>query len=297
MNLHADDNVYDSLADAGGDSAANERWAYGTGFDDPLAGVDRTVPAGVDAAALAARCLALGDDALVLSQRVAGWCSNAPELEDEVALANIGLDLLGQARLLLTRAGQVDPALRPSGAAQHVPDEDALAYFRDEPAFRNVRLVELDDHDDFGECVARLFLAVTWRLAVLTREQESPDPVLAAIARKGVIEATYHREYAAGWVVRLGDGTEYSKGRVQAGLDHVWPYVDELFAGEPADVRAEFDGVVDQVLTAATLHRPDRPPRAGVAGRTGRQGVHTEAMGYLLAELQSVARAHPEATW
>ncbi|MEP7179886.1 MAG: Phenylacetic acid catabolic protein, partial [Pseudonocardiales bacterium] len=182
--------AYESLADAHG---GEERWAFGTGFDDPLAGVDTTVPPGVDASALASECLALGDDALVLSQRLSGWCSNAPELEDDVALANIALDLLGQARLLLTRAAQADPSLRPPGAPTHIPDEDALAYFRAPAAYRNVRLVELDDDADFARCIARLFVFATGRLAQLTRLSDSKDPVLADIAAKGGTELTYHR--------------------------------------------------------------------------------------------------------
>jgi ring-1,2-phenylacetyl-CoA epoxidase subunit PaaC len=290
--MHEDENAYESLTDAHG---GEERWAFGTGFDDPLAGVDRAVPPGVDAAAVGSECLALGDDALVLSQRLAAWCSNAPELEDEVAMANIALDLLGQARLLLTRAAQVHPSLRPAAAPTHIPDEDALAYFRDERAFRNVRITELEDAGDFAAAIGRLFLFVTWRLAVMTRLTSSPDPVLAAIATKAVTELTYHREYAADWVVRLGDGTAYSHERMQAALDTVWPYVDELFDG--ADVRAEFDEIVGKVVSAATLAVPDRPARAGVSGQAGREGVHTESMGFLLAQLQSIARAHPEATW
>jgi ring-1,2-phenylacetyl-CoA epoxidase subunit PaaC len=289
----ADQNVYESLAEAAGNE---ERWAFGTGFADPLAGVDTRIPQGVDAAGLARRCLGLGDDALVLAQRLSAWCSNAPELEDELALANIALDLLGQARMLLTRAAQADPALRPSSAPAHVPDEDALAYFRDERAFTNVRLVELDDAGDFAVAIAKLFGYVTWRLAAVTALRAVPDPVLAAIAAKAVAELTYHRDYAAGWVVRLGDGTAYSHGRMQAALERIWPYVPELFDDTP-DHQAEFDAVLEQVLTSAGLTRPQLPPRAKVDGRAGRDGVHTEQMGFLLAELQSIARAHPEATW
>ena len=286
--MNEDDNAYESLAAAHG---GEERWAFGTGFDDPLAGVDQAVPAGVDESL---RCLELGDDALVLSQRLAAWCGNAPELEDEMALANIALDLLGQARLLLTRAVTIEPALRPTAAAPSVPAEDAMAYFRDERSWRNVRLAELDDHLDFAACVVRLAVLTIWRLGVLGTATASQDPVLAAIAAKAVIEGTYHREYATGWLIRLGDGTAESHDRMQRALDAAWPYVDELFADGD---RTEFDAVLDAVLDAATLHRPDRTARAGVAGATGRDGVHTEAMGYLLAELQSVARAHPDATW
>jgi len=207
--------------------------------------------------------------------------------------------LLGQARLLLARAGKADGSDR---------SEDALAFFRAEHEFRNVRLVE-PPNGDFAFSMARLLVFATWRLAQLQRLTESVDPVLAAIAAKGVKEVTYHRDYAAQWVVRLGDGTELSHERMQAGLEAVWPLVGELFQPHPVEqrlgraavdvsvLRGEFDEVIAQVLSAAGLTLPEAAPLAGVAGRAGRDGVHTEAMGFLLAELQSVARAHPEAAW
>jgi ring-1,2-phenylacetyl-CoA epoxidase subunit PaaC len=287
--------AYQALAEGSDDP----RWAFGTGFTDPLEGVDTAVPEGVDGAALAAYCLMLGDDALIYSHRLQQWVTRAPELEEETALANIALDLLGQARMLLARAGRADGSGR---------DEDQLAFFRGEREFRNVRLVERPDAD-FAELVARLLVFSAWRLALLRALTASQDPVLAAIAAKGVNELTYHRDYAARWVVRLGDGTELSHAKMQAGLAVVWPLTGELFtphpveaalAGIAADVRAiqgEVDTVLDTVLAAATLSRPDAVPLAGVAGRGGRDGVHTEALGYVLAELQSVARAHPGATW
>ncbi|AHH95476.1 phenylacetate-CoA oxygenase subunit PaaC [Kutzneria viridogrisea] len=285
------DNAYEALTEEG-----DARWAFGTGFADPLSGVDTTVPSGVDGAELAAYCLMLGDDALIMSHRLQEWCTRAPELEDEVAIANIGLDLLGQARLLLARAGKADGTDR---------GEDEFAFLRTEQAFRNVRLVEVGNAD-FAFSMARLLVFATWRLALLQRLVDSVDPVLAAIAAKGVKEVAYHRDYAARWVVRLGDGTELSHQRMQNGLTAVWPYVGELFTGhpvesrigvDPAELRAEFDAVLAQVLTAATLQLPETPALATVLGRSGRDGVHTEEMGYLLAELQSVARAHPDATW
>ena len=280
------DNPYDELADEHG---ADARWAFGTGFTDPLAGIDTAVPDGVDGAALAAYCLALGDDALVYSHRLQEWITRMPELEEETAIANVALDLLGQARLLLARAGTI------LGRS-----EDELAFFRDEPQFRNVRLVERADAD-FAELVARLLVFSTWRLALFERLCEVPDPVLAAIAAKGVNELAYHRDYAAQWVVRLGDGTELSHARMQAGLETIWPLVDEVFEPHPGDLvpleRGEFDVVLDTVFATAGLARPTAAPLAKVGGRAGRDGVHTEALGYVLAELQSVARAHPEGTW
>ncbi|WP_042396992.1 1,2-phenylacetyl-CoA epoxidase subunit PaaC [Streptacidiphilus carbonis] len=275
-----DDNAYLGLAEVHeGDEA---HWAFGTGFEDPLHGTDTALPPGVDGAALAARCLALGDDALVLAQRLAQWCTRAPELEEELALANIGLDLLGQTRLLYTRAGQTDGSGR---------GEDDYAYRRDAGAFRNVRLAELPN-GDFAECVVRLLVLSAWRLAVFERlAGTATDPVLAAVAAKGVKELAYHRLYAAEWVVRLGDGTEESHRRMQQALEAVAPYLDELFAAE--DVREQVEPVLRQVADSAGLVLAQTAAAPG----SGRDGEHTEHLAPLLAELQSVARAHPGATW
>jgi ring-1,2-phenylacetyl-CoA epoxidase subunit PaaC len=299
----ADDNPYDLLA---ADNDEGRRWAFGTGFTDPLAGIDTSVPPGLDPAALARYCLGLGDDALVYSHRLQQWLTAMPELEEETALANVALDLLGQARMLLARAGGI------LGRT-----EDELAFFRTEPEFRNVRLVEHADRD-FAELVGRLLVFSTWRLALFEalagtgRQAATPDPVLAAIAAKGVNELAYHRDYAARWVIRLGDGTPLSHARMQAALNALWPLVPELFQPDPgapvvsgtvvsgtADPAA-FDAVIDTVLTEASLGRPQAAPLAPLApvGRqAGRDGVHTEALSDILAELQSVARAHPDATW
>lgn len=289
------DNAYEALGEYSDDS----RWAFGTGFAEPLAGVDTSLPDGVDGETLAQYCLMLGDDALIMSHRLQQWITNAPELEDEVALANIGLDLIGQARLLYARAGKADGTDRT---------EDLFAFFREEGEFRNVRLVETGN-GDFAYSMARLLVFATWRLALLHRLTASGDPVLAAIAAKGTKELTYHRDYAANWVVRLGDGTELSHQRMQSAVDGVWPLVDELFtthpvearlagvAVDPAGLRAEFDEVLGQVIATATLTAPQAAALGGVGGKTGRDGVHTEGFGFIIAELQSVARAHPEATW
>jgi ring-1,2-phenylacetyl-CoA epoxidase subunit PaaC len=292
-----------------GEEAEDHRWAFGTGFTDPLEGIDPSVPAGVDAAALAAYCLMLGDDALIYSHRLQQWMTRMPELEEETALANIALDLLGQARMLLARAGQAEgAALSGTGAGGTGRDEDQLAFFRDEREFRNVRLAEHADAD-FAELTGRLLVFSAWRLALCTRLAGSADPVLAAIAAKSARELAYHRDYAAQWVIRLGDGTPLSHGKMQAALDAIWPLADELFepdpvtarlpgvAADPAGLRGEVDAVLGTVLAEATLERPAAAPMARVAGQAGRDGVHTEAFGYLLAELQSVARAHPDATW
>lgn len=291
------DNAYESLL-----GHEDAHWAFGTGFSEALSGVNREFPAGVDRDDLAAYCLMLGDDALIFSQRLSEWCSRAPELEEDIALANIALDLLGQARMLLTRAGEV---LGKS--------EDELAYLRDEREFRNVHLAEIDcgpgPGGDFGTTIARLLVFSSWRLALFSRLRGSADPVLAAVAEKGLKEIAYHRDHAAQWTVRLGDGTDESHRRMQAGLERVWPFVDELFAThavearlagvavDPASVRSEVDGVLDAVLSAAGLQRPADTKAARVAGMAGRDGVHTEAMGFLLAELQHLHRSLPGAVW
>jgi ring-1,2-phenylacetyl-CoA epoxidase subunit PaaC len=292
------DTAYESISE---ETDSGHRWAFGTGFTDPLAGVETSLPAGIEGDDLAAYCLMLGDDALILSHRLQQWLARAPELEEETALANIALDLLGQARLLLTRAGAAD------GSGQ---TEDDYAFGRGEREFRNVRLTESTDAD-FAGLMARLLVFSTWRLALLARLRGSADPVLAAVAAMGVRELTYHRDYSAQWVVRLGDGTDYSRERMAAGLAAVAPLVPELFeataverrlaatgvAVDPAQLRPEFDAVLGHVLAEATVDMPDAPALARISGQAGRDGVHTEAMGYLLAELQSVARAMPGATW
>lgn len=279
------------------------RWAFGTGIvEEAGAEITSALPDCADPADLAAYCLMLGDDALIYSQRLTEWVSNAPELEEEVALANIALDLLGQARVLLARAGHAEAAGR---------DEDALAYLRAEAEFRNVGLAELPDDRDFARCIARLLLFSTWRLALLHRLTASADPVLAAVAAKGVKEVTYHRDYAARWTLRLGDGTAQSHRRMQEALDAVWPYLGELFrrsdeeqrliaagvAVDPGDLAPEVESVLDTVLARATLVRPEARFAGPVAGRGGRQGLHTEHLGHALAEMQCLARRHPGATW
>jgi ring-1,2-phenylacetyl-CoA epoxidase subunit PaaC len=279
----SDDHVYLSLTEEHGGEDAH--WAFGTGFEDPLLGMDTAVPDGVDGTALAAACTALGDDALVLAQRLAQWCTRAPELEEEVALANIGLDLLGQARLLYARAGQADGSGR---------GEDAYAYLRDASEFRNVRLAELPN-GDFAFSIARLLVLCAWRLAQFEELTGSPDPILAAVAAKGVKELAYHRLYAAEWAVRLGDGTEESHRRMQTGIAQVAPYLGELFATEPGlpQLRDQVEAVLRQVTDAAGLVLPVTAALPGA----GRDGQHTEHLAPLLAELQSVARADPAATW
>jgi ring-1,2-phenylacetyl-CoA epoxidase subunit PaaC len=300
-----EETVYEALDHAHGGEG---HWAFGTGFDEPLAGVDTTVPDDVDPADLGTYCLMLGDDALVLAQRLTQWVTAAPELEEEVAIANTALDLLGQARLLLARAGSVGVLGRSrSRATESIPDEDALAYFRDADEFRCTALVTAEN-GDFGQTMVRLLVASTVRLALFARLRESRDPVLAAIAGKGVHELAYHRDHAARWVLRLGDGTAESHRRAQAGVEAVWPLTADLFtatdverrlveagvAVDPAEVRAEVRDVLTTVLERATLRVPEWP--ADVAPR-GRAGEHGPELTGLLGTLQGLAREHPAATW
>ena len=264
----------------------------------PTGRPDATTPPGpATLPALARYALALGDDALILAHRCGEWIAQAPELEEDVALANIGLDLLGQARLLLTYAGEVEGTGR---------DEDALAYLRDEREFLNLQLVERPN-EDFATTMARLLFFSTYTTSLYDRLSASTDERLAAIAAKARKEVAYHHEHAVSWVVRLGDGTQESHRRMQAGLARMWPYVAEIFdsgwldagllgdrvAVDVATLRPEWDERVSAVLSEATLDLPES--RWTASG--GRRGVHTEAMGYLLAEMQHVHRSHPGATW
>jgi ring-1,2-phenylacetyl-CoA epoxidase subunit PaaC len=247
--------------------------------------------------------LGLADDALISAQRMGWWISRSPQLEEDVAMANIGLDQLGQARSLLAYAGQVEGAGR---------SEDCLAYLRDERDFRNVKLVERDQRD-FGVAMARLLIFSAWQSELYSALAHSTDPTLAGVAGKAVKEVAYHLDHARHWVVRLGDGTKESHARMQAALDAEWPWMEELFDGSTVDAGLVADGVavdparlrdgvltrVEAVVAEATLSSPTA--EAGVVptpgGATGRLGVHTEEMGYLLAEMQHLARSHPEAAW
>ncbi|MGH3386610.1 MAG: 1,2-phenylacetyl-CoA epoxidase subunit PaaC [Nocardioidaceae bacterium] len=250
-----------------------------------------------DRTAVVTYTLRLADDALVLAHRLGEWIAAAPQLEEDIAVGNIGLDLLGQARALLTYAGEVEGAGR---------DEDALAYFRDERDFTNCHLVELPN-GDFAATMARLLVFASYQYELYRRLADSTDETLAAVAAKAVKEVDYHRDHAMQWVLRLGDGTDVSHQRMQAGLDLVWPYVHELFetdelttalaaagvAVDPAELREPALQAIERVVSEATLTGPDVRP--AVTG--GRRGVHSEHLGYLLAEMQHLARSHPGAHW
>ncbi|HEX8345943.1 MAG TPA: 1,2-phenylacetyl-CoA epoxidase subunit PaaC [Actinoplanes sp.] len=228
------------------------------------------------------RVLALGDDALIAAQRLAEWCARAPELEEDVALANIALDQLGAARLFLSYAGELEGAGR---------DEDALAFRRDDREFRNCLLVELPN-DDFAVTMAKLLFLSAYQGLVYARLGDSGDERLAAIGARARKESAYHLDHATHWTIRLGDGTEESHRRMQVAVDRVWPYTHELF-GDDEPLRGDWLALVEPVLAEATLTRP----ADGWAPGGGRAGLHTEHLSYLLAEMQVVHRAHPGATW
>ena len=227
--------------------------------------------------------LGLGDDALVTAQRLAGWCARAPELEEDVALANIALDQLGAARLLLSYAGELEGAGR---------DEDALAYLRTDRELRNVLLVELPE-PDFAALMAKLLFLSAWQHLHYAELATGTDERLAGIAAKAVKESAYHLDHSALWTRRMGDGTEVSHTRMQAAVDELWPYTHELLAETP-QLAAAWAATVEPVLAEATLRVPDDD---GWRPGGGRRGLHTEELSYLLAELQVVHRAHPGARW
>lgn len=251
--------------------------------------------------------LRLADTCLIWSHRLSEWCGHAPVLEEDMALANHALDLLGQARALLTHAGRLE--------GQDF-DEDQLAYLRDERDFVNVTLAELPNSGtaaagvgpgDFAFTVLRNFVLSSWALLIWQHLATSHDEELAAIAGKAVKEARYHREHAADWVVRLGDGTEASAQRMQAALDHLWPYTNELFDGDEVDraaaasrlgpdwasLREAWLADVEAVFAEAKL---PLPPKSGYRSEAKR-GHHSEHMGRLLAEMQVLQRSHPGGRW
>ncbi|WJH23716.1 1,2-phenylacetyl-CoA epoxidase subunit PaaC [Pseudarthrobacter defluvii] len=245
--------------------------------------------------------LRLGDDALILAQRLGHWISRAPELEEDIALGNIALDQLGHARSFLTYAGAGMPS--EDGTAR---SEDDLAYFRREHEFRSVQLFE-QPNGDFAATIARQFVVSYYQYELYRRLTESTDATLAAIAAKAVKEVDYHRDHSTQWVLRLAGGTDESRTRMIHGLRTMWPYVNELFQDDelteklaqagaavaPSSLREDFDRLIADVLKEAELEVPDVPPAPG----GGRQGRHSEYLGYILAEMQVLAREHPGASW
>ena len=236
--------------------------------------------------------LALGDDALILGQRLGEWCGHAPTLELDLALANIGLDLIGQAQHFLGYAGELEGQGR---------DADRLAFRRDGMDFRNCLLVE-QPNGDFGQTIVRQALFSTWQELLFTELAGLGDATVAGIARKAVKETTYHASFSREWVVRLGDGTDESRQRTADALEWMWRFTGELFddrdgafAGlvDLAALRPEWDTRIDATLAEAGLERPaERRPVTG-----GRRGVHSEHLGHLLSEMQFLQRAYPDAVW
>jgi len=252
--------------------------------------------------------LHLADNALILGQRNAEWCGHGPVLEEDLALANMSLDLIGQARLLYQHVA----TLKNDGST-----EDKLAYFRDEPDFRNYTLMELPHSTalaptaaadrDYAATIVRNFLYSALMVPLWSKLQASSDAQLAAIAAKSLKEATYHLRHSRDWLMRLGDGTEESHARAQKALNHFMPYVQEFWtasdmeaaaadAGVGVDVaslQSAFNALLDDALAEATLKRP----ADGGFVTTGKHGLHSEHLGFVLAEMQSLARAHPEGVW
>ncbi|HCQ50381.1 MAG TPA: phenylacetate-CoA oxygenase subunit PaaI [Achromobacter sp.] len=245
--------------------------------------------------------LRLGDSSLILSQRLGAWTGHGPILEEDLALTNTALDLLGQARMWLTLAGEVEGAGR---------DEDALAYHRDTHQFHNVLLVERAN-GNYADTMARQFLFDVWHYFLLQRLEQSSDERVAAIAAKSIKEVTYHVRRSSDMVVRLGDGTDESHAKMQAAIDDAWRFTGELFADDAVDQDVAARGIgcelsalrapwlvhVREVLEEATLTVPDETAANHLAYRGGRQGRHTEELGYVLAEMQYLPRAYPGATW
>ncbi|UCV08117.1 1,2-phenylacetyl-CoA epoxidase subunit PaaC [Dechloromonas denitrificans] len=252
--------------------------------------------------------LHLADNALVLGQRNAEWCGHGPILEEDIALSNVSLDLIGQARLLY----QLVATLKGGDCT-----EDKLAYFRDTGEFRNYTLLELPHHGplsgyaqaslDYGTTIVRNFLYSALMALLWEALEKSANADLAAIAAKSLKEVRYHLRHSRDWLVRLGDGTDESHARTQAALDHLLPYTEEFWASSPAEaaaiaagigidpqsLKADWDGLVDAALGEATLHRP----ALGGYVPEGKKGLHSEHLGFLLAEMQSLARAHPNGNW
>jgi len=241
--------------------------------------------------------LTVGDTSLILAQRLGEWIGHAPALEEDLALANIGLDLLGQARHLLSHAAQ----LQGNGCS-----EDDLAFLRDPQDFLNLSLVE-QPNGDFGQTIVRQFLVDAWQLELFERLQQSSEPKFAELAAKAIKETRYHFRFSSGWVVRLGDGTEESHQRVQTALDALWRFTHEMFVASPAEQEAVAAGIapdpaslaadwsrrVDEVLKEATLQKP-----ADVAySWHGKRGQHSEHLSRLLAEMQFMQRTYAGAQW
>jgi ring-1,2-phenylacetyl-CoA epoxidase subunit PaaC len=241
--------------------------------------------------------LRLGDNALILGHRLSEWCGHSPALEEDLALSNVALDLIGQTQLWLNLAGEIEGKGR---------DADKLAYLRDARDFRNLLLVE-QPNGDFAATMARQFYFDAWHYLLLRELTASKDARVAEIAAKGLKEATYHLERSQEWVLRLGDGTEESHRRMQAAVDDLWMYTGEMFESDEVDQAMVREGVGPDL---SSLHEPWLGlmrstaeeatltlPQPGWAQRGGKRGIHSEHLGYILSDLQFLQRAYPNATW
>ena len=293
---HGDISVGVSGAGASGDGTASAtRITPGNALrpeDIALAVSHGSAKPSEDAAEFALR---LGDDALILAQRLGHWISRAPELEEDVALGNIALDELGHARSFLSYAGGLDGR-----------SEDDLAYFRREHEFRSAALFE-QPNGDFAVTIARQFVVSYYQFELYRRLTSSTDSTLAGIAAKAVKEVDYHRDHSAQWVLRLALGTDESRRRMIQAFKVVWPFVDELFrddeltgrlseagaAPQPSSLREDFDRLTGEIMAEAELEVPNVQPSPG----GGRRGLHSEHLGYILPEMQVLAREYPGASW
>jgi ring-1,2-phenylacetyl-CoA epoxidase subunit PaaC len=241
--------------------------------------------------------LRLGDNALILGHRLSEWCGHSPALEEDLALSNVALDLIGQTQLWLSLAGEVEGKGR---------DADKLAYLRDARDFRNVLLVE-QPNTDFAVTMARQFYFDAWHYLLLRELTSSKDPRIAEIAAKGLKEVSYHLERSRDWILRLGDGTEESRRRMQTAMDDLWMYTGELFESDEIDQAMAQEGLGPDL---APLHEPWLGlirataeeatlslPQPGWAQKGGKRGIHSEHLGFILADLQFLQRAYPNATW
>ncbi len=241
--------------------------------------------------------LGIADNSLILGQRLGELCGHGPNLETDIALTNIALDLFGQTRSYYQYAAKI---------AGDGRTEDDIAMLRNERDYKNVLLVE-QPNTHFGHVIARQFLFDVYHLQLMNALQHSEDEMLVAIARKGVKEVSYHKRFSGDWLKRLGDGTDESKQKIQEAIDHIWPYTDELFDMTDSDKKMAEQGIgvdltalkdeyykqISEVLEEATLTIPDNP----YSKRGGKQGIHTEHMGYILTELQYMQRTYPNMTW
>ncbi len=241
--------------------------------------------------------LRLGDLSLVLGQRLGEWVGHAPALEEDLGLANIALDMIGQARLLLSYAGEIEGCGR---------GEDEIAFLREHGEYLNPILVEMPN-GDFGQTIVRQVLIDVFQLELFERMATSTDERLAAIAAKSVKEVRYHLRYSSGWLVRLGDGSDESHARAQSALEGLWPYTVELFAEDELDAAMAQSGIaprlsevqagwsrrIGEILTEATLNRPKDRPHSW----HGKRGQHSEHLGYILTEMQHLQRTYPGARW